>query len=123
MRLGPFVLPVRKIIARSAHGPVIENPSGWCDTPTFFPPTGRPLPTPASGHLVAAASGAGVPVSGWDVARNGPKATRFAVPAGAVFFVDGNCSPDDFLNLDSESDALRQEGWGFALPGTWGGLT
>jgi CRISPR-associated protein Cmr3 len=90
-------------------------------TPTFFPPTGRPLPMVAG--LTAAASGAGVPVSGWDVARNGPRATRFAVPAGAVYFVNGDCSPVNFLNADPESDSLRQEGWGFALPGTWEGMT
>jgi len=91
-------------------------------TPTFFPPTGKPLPDLAK-RLTAAASGAGVPVSGWDVARNGPRATRFAVPAGACYFVEGGCSPDDFLDLGTESAALRQEGWGFALSGTWGGMT
>lgn len=88
-------------------------------TPTFFPPTGRPLPTVAG--LTAAASGAGVPVSGWDVARNGPRATRFAVPAGACYFVNSPATPDDYLDLGIESAALRQEGWGLALPGTWDG--
>ncbi|MGH6785672.1 MAG: acylase [Novosphingobium sp.] len=28
VRFGPFVLPVRKVVARSAHGPVIENARG-----------------------------------------------------------------------------------------------
>ena len=92
-------------------------------TPTFFPTSGRPLPKP-KGKLIAAASAGGVPVSGWDVARNGPRGTRFAVPAGAVYFADGECQPDDFLNTGNanESKDLRQEGWGFALPGTWEGL-
>lgn len=101
------------------------GPAFWyLATPTFFPPTGRPLPTP-KGTLIAAASGAGVPISGWDVARNGPRATRFAVPAGAVYFVQGDCQPDDFLNTGDgqQSKELRQEGWGFARPGTWGGPT
>jgi len=104
------------------------TPSAGCAmwylaTPTFFSPTGRPLPKVAG--LTAAASGAGVPVSGWDVARNGPRATRFAVPAGACYFVNGPAKPEDFLDLGldlgTESAALRQEGWGFALPGTWDG--
>ncbi len=102
------------------------GPAFWyLATPTFFPPTGRPLPKPPSAKLIAAASGAGVPISGWDVARNGPRATRFAVPAGAVYFVEGDCRADDFLNTGNanESNDLRQEGWGFALSGTWGGLT
>ena len=92
-------------------------------TPTFFPPTDRPLPKPG-GKLIAAASGGGVPVSGWDVARNGPRPTRFAVPAGAVYFVDGEANPNQFLNTDNEGESndLRQEGWGFALPGHWEGL-
>lgn len=88
-------------------------------TPTFFPAKGRPLPTGIP--LKAAASAAGMPISGWDVARNGPRATRFAVPAGAVYFVDGSCEPTAFLNLDKKSDALRQEGWGFVIPGKWEG--
>ncbi len=112
--------------------PTTGSAMWYLATPTFFPPTGplkRPLPTPKDSKLVAAASGAGVPISGWDVARNGPRATRFAVPAGACYFVDGGCSADDFLRVNDDkgdldgiqTDALRQEGWGFALPGTWDG--
>ncbi|OWK41126.1 type III-B CRISPR module-associated Cmr3 family protein [Fimbriiglobus ruber] len=87
-------------------------------TPTFFSPTGRPLPRVAG--LTAAASGAGIPVSGWDVAYNGPRPTRFAVPAGAVYFVEGPGESTAFLDGE-QSGALRQEGWGFALQGKWEG--
>ncbi|MDY3562990.1 type III-B CRISPR module-associated protein Cmr3 [Gemmata sp. JC673] len=92
-------------------------------TPTFFAPDGPPLPK-LGDQLIAAASGAGVPVSGWDVARNCPRPTRFAVPAGAMYFVDGPVDPNHFLSTtdNAESDTLRQEGWGYALPGHWEGL-
>jgi len=112
---------VTKVEAQPWPKPATGPAMWYLATPTFFPPTGRPLPSVTG--LMAAASGAGVPVSGWDVARNGPRATRFAVPAGACYFVNGPATPDDFLNLGTESAALRQEGWGFALPGIWGGMT
>jgi CRISPR-associated protein Cmr3 len=68
-------------------------------------------------RLCAAASASPLAVSGWDVARGGPKATRFAVPAGAVYFVDENITlPDGSLCGDDEDAA---QGWGFALPGVW----
>jgi CRISPR-associated protein Cmr3 len=94
-------------------------------TPTFLPFRGGdevtpPRPLPAVPELKAAASGAGVAVSGWDVAANGPRPTRFAVPAGAVYFVEGPGSEDAFLDHDAnEWRNLRREGWGFALQGKW----
>ncbi|MHB1559364.1 MAG: type III-B CRISPR module-associated Cmr3 family protein, partial [Isosphaeraceae bacterium] len=68
-------------------------------------------------RLVAAASGGPLAVSGWDIAMNGPRPTRFAVPAGAVYCVEGSFEPDGgSLCRDGE---LVQEGWGFALRGVW----
>jgi CRISPR-associated protein Cmr3 len=90
-------------------------------TPTFLPPRGdwrRPLPD----GVKSAASGPGVAVSGWDVARNGPRPTRFAVPAGAVYFLDGPGSETGFVGDDQDRNAaksLLDEGWGFALQGAW----
>ncbi len=89
-------------------------------TPTFLLPSAesrRPLPK----GVKAAASGPGVAVSGWDVARNGPRATRFAVPAGAVYFFEEAGSDTGFVSAGRERDAaeLLQEGWGFALQGAW----
>jgi CRISPR-associated protein Cmr3 len=99
-------------------------------TPTFLSFHGgdkiRPRrPLPCLEYLKAAASGAGVAVSGWDVAANGPRPTRFAVPAGAVYFVDGPCDENAFLKHDDSNELsnLRREGWGFALQGKWGGTT
>jgi CRISPR-associated protein Cmr3 len=60
-------------------------------------------------------------VSGWDVARGGPRETRFAVPAGATYFVDGPGDEELFLHHDDPDERrnLRREGWGFALQGKW----
>jgi CRISPR-associated protein Cmr3 len=119
---GKYV-QVTKVSAQEWPTTIGPNSVWYLATPTFFPPTGRPLPMPKNGTLISAASGSGIPISGWDVARNGPRATRFAVPAGAVYFVSGDASPEDFLNNGNENEStdLRQEGWGFALPGTWNG--
>jgi CRISPR-associated protein Cmr3 len=95
-------------------------------TPTFLAFTpgdgfASPRPLPKTPGLKAAASGAGVAVSGWDVAANGPRATRFAVPAGAVYFIAGPGDEHGFLHHDNDDDRrnLRREGWGFALQGKW----
>ena len=94
-----------------------ERATWYLATPAFFDvKTG--LPDMLDGvKLRAAASGPGTAVSGWDVARNGPRPTRFAVPAGAVYFVEGagRCTDGPF-RLDVNAFA---EGWGFALQGKW----
>lgn len=107
----------------------VINPVGWPEaksgtktkwllvSPGFIPfskKSQRPLPDIPG--LIAAASAAGIAVSGWDVAKNGPRATRFAIPAGAVYYFEGPGPADGFLG-GSEDD--KAEGWGFALPGTW----
>ena len=91
-------------------------------SPTFLPvkhTSKRSLP--AITGLKAASSGAGFAVSGWDVARNGPRPTRFAIPAGAVYFVEGQARAEDFVSGDNlqTTDELLAEGWGFALQGEW----
>ena len=54
-------------------------------------------------------------VSGWDLARGGPKPNRFMVPAGAVYFL-GN-DPHIPQSLVEHDDALA--GWGHYLEGNW----
>ncbi|RME39830.1 MAG: type III-B CRISPR module-associated protein Cmr3 [Planctomycetota bacterium] len=68
-------------------------------------------------HLRAAASGNPVAVSGWDIARCCPKPTRFAVPAGSVYFTDGVNRLDNGSLCDDAEDIAQ--GWGFALQGVW----
>jgi CRISPR-associated protein Cmr3 len=68
--------------------------------------------------LAAAAVPGAVAVSGWDLARGGPKPTRFAAAAGSVYFLDG--TPDG-LPPGSLADAPedRLQGWGCYLKGVW----
>ena len=99
--------------------PAAKSSLWYLATPTFLPfreTSRRPLPS----NVAAAVSGPGIPVSGWDVARRGPNATRFAVPAGACYFLDAAGDPNGFLDATlSDIKNLRQSGWGFALQGTW----
>lgn len=81
----------------------------------------HPLPwvpdTIETNQLHAASSGTAFAVSGWDVARNGPRPTRFAIPAGSVYFTEGNIQlHHDSLCSDPEDIA---QGWGFALTGVY----
>lgn len=67
---------------------------------------------------VAAAVPGHIPVSGWDMARRGPKPNRFAVPAGSVYFCD------EEVDIASEADSLctgddAAVGWGTYLEGSW----
>jgi len=78
--------------------------------------SGRPS-MPDGTRLRAAASGNPLAVSGWDVAGEGPRPTRFAVPAGAVYFVEGTAEPPGGSLCVDDEDAAQ--GWGFALPGAW----
>ena len=115
--VAPYVVPV-------ASWPTM-NPSRrasvwYLATPTFLPRRESNRVLPACSNLRGAASGAGMAVSGWDLIRNGPRATRFAVPPGAVYYMAGPGTPDDFLDVTlPDCSNLKSEGWGFALQGTW----
>ncbi len=64
---------------------------------------------------VAAAVGGYQTVSGWDLAKGGPKPNRFMVPAGSVYFLpSGTRIPDELVNHE---DATL--GWGRFLEGNW----
>lgn len=55
-------------------------------------------------------------VSGWDLARIGPKPTRFAAAAGSVYFLDEKTDPLP-TTLCAADDATV--GWGCYLEGVW----
>lgn len=78
-------------------------------TPGLF---GGAIPTALEGRLAAAAVPGPVAVSGWDLARHGPKPTRFAVPAGAVYFLNDNTEV-------SPASADPELGFGVTLTGGW----
>ncbi|MBM3493953.1 MAG: type III-B CRISPR module-associated protein Cmr3 [Armatimonadetes bacterium] len=63
-------------------------------------------------------------VSGWDYAARGPKAVRWLVPAGSVFFfeAEGDTSAlasDGWLAPVSDNDQDRLDGYGLAVWGIW----
>ena len=67
---------------------------------------------------IAAAVPGHVPISGWDLARGGPKPNRFAVPAGSVYFVDRDTElPNRRGSLCRGEDAAV--GWGTYVEGVW----
>jgi CRISPR-associated protein Cmr3 len=67
--------------------------------------------------LVAAAVPSHVAVSGWDLARRGPKPTRFATAAGSVYFCRGLPEFASRASLCEGDDANL--GWGSFLEGVW----
>jgi CRISPR-associated protein Cmr3 len=74
-------------------------------------------PQSLNGRLVAAAVPGSIAYSGWDLARGGPKPTRFAVPAGSVYFLES--LPDHWARSLAENDEERRQGWGCCLTGVW----
>jgi CRISPR-associated protein Cmr3 len=91
-----------------------ERTSLMLVAPAFFAAGWRPdgLPT---GTLIAAAVDGPFVVSGWDLARCGPKPTRFGVAAGSVYFVENRQPPAGTLAAGEDA----QLGYGHFLRGTW----
>jgi CRISPR-associated protein Cmr3 len=56
-------------------------------------------------------------VSGWDLARGGPKPNRFAAQAGSTYFLDQPLDPWPGTLSDRPRD--QQQGWGCYLKGVW----
>ena len=105
----------------------LRNPHHWPKTPAGTGDGRLALlttPAPFGGwrpphlSLVAAAVPGHVPVSGWDMARGGPKPNRFAVQAGSVYF----CGEDTDLSDNTDSLCRGEDaavGWGTYLEGVW----
>lgn len=74
--------------------------------------------------LVAAAVGRREAVSGWNLRENQPKAVRWIVPAGSVYFFEvesGNPSDllESWLRPVSDIEQDRKDGFGLAMWGVW----
>lgn len=75
--------------------------------------------------LVGAAVGRRVAVSGWTLRENKPKAVRWAVPAGSVYFLevtedfDRKKLLDAWLKPLSDRQNDQRDGFGCALWGVW----
>ncbi len=77
-------------------------------------------PDEAPGELISAAVPGHEAVSGWDLARRGPKPTRFALPAGSVFFFRQNAGTFPASLPDSLCTKAEAElGWGSVVYGGW----
>ncbi|MBM4001270.1 MAG: hypothetical protein FJ297_17340 [Planctomycetes bacterium] len=96
-----------------------ERPLVVLTTPGLFEARCRWAPQCllANGNLTSAAVSGNVPVSGWDLARGGPKPTRFAVAAGAVYFLQEPLTNWPTSLCDDERD--RAQGWGCYVRGVW----
>lgn len=75
-------------------------------------------------RLVSAAVKRREPVSGWDLEFGGPKAVRWLVPAGSVFFFEVEEGSADalvktWLQPVSDGEQQRNDGYGLALWGVW----
>jgi CRISPR-associated protein Cmr3 len=93
-----------------------QRPFLLLTTPGFFEDGWRPRAL--AGNLIAAAVPGAVAVSGWDLARGGPKPTRFAATAASVYFLDtlpDRLPPNSLCDCDED----RQQGWGAYLQGVW----
>ncbi len=85
-------------------------------TPGLF--RARWRPAELTGKLVAACVPGDLPISGWDLARGGPKRSRFAVPAGSVYFLEkGKAAALGDTVADEAEDRLA--GFGVIAKGVW----
>jgi CRISPR-associated protein Cmr3 len=84
-------------------------------TPGLFKERWRP--EVLKDRLLAAAVPGGLAVSGWDLARGGPKPNRFAAVAGSVYFLDS--LPPDLPEALSDRADDRAQGWGCYVKGVW----
>lgn len=103
-----------------------DNPCDWPQAPAA---NGQRMlvltaPGPFDGwkpngiKLIAAAVPGHVAVSGWDLARGGPKRNRFAVAAGSVYFLKQ--PPQDRSAAGSLCDGEDAAvGWGTYVEGAW----
>ena len=79
--------------------------------------------------VMAAALARPVAISGWDMEKKQPKASRRLVPAGSVYFLKLEGSSDArsvfvnkfWLQAISDSAQDRRDGFGLALLGAWDG--
>lgn len=94
-----------------------EKPLALLTTPALL--ASRWKPDLAATQVLAAAVPGHVAVSGWDLARGGPKPARFAAPAGSVYYFDKN--PETWPAALSTDPEDQRQGWGCYLRGVWNG--
>ncbi|MGF1580756.1 MAG: type III-B CRISPR module-associated protein Cmr3 [Gemmataceae bacterium] len=76
------------------------------------------IPSCLSGNIQAASVPGSVAVSGWDMARRGPKRSRFAALPGSVYFLKQPMTTNNRTSLSDHKDDAAL-GWGCYLRGIW----
>ena len=84
-------------------------------TPGFFEDGWLPAAL-RSAPILGAAVDSAVCLSGWDLAKGGPKPARFGVPEGSVYFL-GSCELPDRTYAENKDDRLA--GYGLYLKGIY----
>jgi CRISPR-associated protein Cmr3 len=107
----PKPFPWPRLTPRKGHHPLI-----LLTTPAIFSP-GKWYPSCFAGKVMAAAVPSPIAISGWDLAKGGPKPTRFAAPAGSTFFLNDELTSLPAALGDDEEDQLQ--GWGCFIQGEW----
>ncbi|QUV81808.1 type III-B CRISPR module-associated protein Cmr3 [Chloracidobacterium sp. D] len=105
----PFAWP-REVPSTEGQKPLV-----LLTTPCVFAHGWKP--EAFTGRLAAAAVSGSVAFSGWDLARGGPKPTRFAVPAGSVYFLNDPLGQGPPSLAETDDD--RRQGWGCYVTGVW----
>lgn len=105
---APFTWPTAEGSGKGRAMLLLTTP-GLCLTPA--------CPTVLNGHVVSAAIPGAVAVSGWDLARGGPKPNRFAAAAGSVYYL--RKLPPDLPSSLNDNPFDGHQGWGCFLKGTW----
>ena len=85
---------------------------------------GRFPKAPVGARLVAARVPKPAPFSGWSLIRGEAKATRLAVPAGAVYYFEADSEEEarrlvQLLHLQRRSGRFGEKGFGIGVCGTW----
>ncbi|MCL2482930.1 MAG: type III-B CRISPR module-associated protein Cmr3 [Propionibacteriaceae bacterium] len=104
---------------------------GWIgddQSPTLIADPPPQLSALRGARLISAAVNRHETVAGWDYdsRRRGPKATRWAAPAGSTYFLElaTKFTRDDITNLwlvpTSDNEQDRADGYGLAVWGVWG---
>lgn len=121
LRFGGEARRVSCQLVRSVSWPNVqprhdqEKPLIILTTPGLF--TEGWKPKSLEGWIRAAAVPAFLAVSGWDLARGGPKPTRFAVVAGSAYFLDS--FPNHLPDTLADESCNRKQGWGCYVQGVW----
>ena len=101
--------------------PTIEGNSSrfaYLLSPAFFGAKAVPDRLPGNVAPCAVSVRDAYSISGWDLARHGPKPVRFGVAAGSVYFTESSqpCDPLTSVTTECEDQAA---GYGAVLQGVW----